>query len=146
MKNKIIPIVCIFLLIVISLFTNVKAVDLKTVSYGGVTYTLPDECTDNFFICESFNNTVSLIFGNYKDWKFSENNGDVVVNNINNGSVQNFTVYVISKGSYNFNNYTNKFTTTWTSINPQKNVSYAGCRILYSTNDLYYPSGEIFFE
>lgn len=144
--NKMLLIFVVFVIAISACFSNVKASSTKYITANNVTYTLPDECTDNFFICETFNNTVSLIFGNYTDWKFSENNGDVVVNNINNGSVQNFTVYVISKGSYNFNNYTNKFTTTWTSINPQKNVSYAGCHILYSTNDLYYPSGEIFFQ
>lgn len=155
MKNKFfthrfLPILSVFLFTIFLFFTNVKATDensnTKTVVIDENIYTLPNDCTDNFFICENVNNTVYLIFGNYTDWKFSENNGDVVVNNINNGSVQNFTVYVISKGSYNFNNYTNKFTTTWTSINPQKNVSYAGCKVLYSTSDLYTASGDVFFQ
>lgn len=149
MKNKIFPIMCIFLIIVCSLFTNVKATDdteKKIVTSKGDIYILPNECTENFFICEGFNSTISLIYGNYPDWKFSENNGDVVVNNINGSSVQNFMCYIISKGSYDFRNPINKFTTTWTTINPLKNVSYAGCHILYSTNNLYYPSGEIFFQ
>lgn len=144
--NKMLLIFVVFVIAVFACFSNVKASSTKYITANNVTYTLPDECTDNFFICENVNNTVYLIFGNYTDWKFSENNGDVVVNNINNGSVQNFTVYVVSKDSYNFNNYTNKFTTTWTSINPQKNVSYAGCKVLYSTSDLYTASGDIFFQ
>lgn len=147
--HRFLPIFSVFLFTVFVFFTNVKAVsdtDKSVVTPEGDIYILPNDCTDNFFITENINNTIYLIYGNYPDWQFSENNGDVCVNNIGNGSTQTFMCYVIPKGNFDFRNYTNKFSTTWTTINPQKNVSYAGCKILYSSNDLYLPTGEIFFQ
>ena len=150
MKNKFftyrfLPILSVFLFALFVFFTNVKATSdtYKTVvTPKGDTYILPVDCTDNFFICNVYNNLTYLISGNSSNWIFSESNGDVVVNN-NSGA---FTVYSISQGNFDFRNYTNKFSTTWTNINPEKNVSYAGCNILYSTSDLYNASGDIFFQ
>lgn len=146
MKNKIFPIVCIFLLIILCFLTTVKADSTKTVSYGGNTFILPDECTDNFFIIEGARNILYLICGNYPDWKFSENNGDVVVNNVYNGTVQTFYWYSLPKGQTDFRSYTSKTSGTWATVSPVKNCSYEGVKVLYSSNNLYRANGELFFQ
>ena len=144
--NKMLLIFVFFVIVVSACFSNVKASSTKYITANNVTYTLPDECTDNFFIFEGFDNTLRLVYGNFPDWHLSENNGDVVLWNMNGNNKASFFICDINKGSNDFSNPIKKFTSTWTSINPSKNVSYAGCHIYFSSNDLYYPSGEIFFQ
>lgn len=144
--NKMLLIFVFFVIVVSACFSNVKASSTKYITANNVTYTLPDECTDNFFIFEGFDNTLRLVYGNFPDWHLSENNGDVVLWNMNGNNKASFFKCDINKGSNDFSNPIKKFTSTWTSINPSKNVSYAGCHIYFSSNDLYYPSGEIFFQ
>lgn len=144
--NKMLLIFVFFVIVVSACFSNVKASSIKYITANNVTYTLPDECTDNFFIFEGFDNTLRLVYGNFPDWHLSENNGDVVLWNMNGNNKASFFICDINKGSNDFSNPIKKFTSTWTSINPSKNVSYAGCHIYFSSNDLYYPSGEIFFQ
>lgn len=144
--NKMLLIFVFFVIVVSACFSNVKASSTKYITANNVTYTLPDECTDNFFIFEGFDNTLRLVYGNFPDWHLSENNGDVVLWNMNGNNKASFFICYINKGSNDFSNPIKKFTSTWTSINPSKNVSYAGCHIYFSSNDLYYPSGEIFFQ
>ena len=144
--NKMLLIFVFFVIVVSACFSNVKASSTKYITANNVTYTLPDECTDNFFIFEGFDNTLRLVYGNFPDWHLSENNGDVVLWNMNGNNKASFFICDINKGSSDFSNPIKKFTSTWTSINPSKNVSYAGCHIYFSSNDLYYPSGEIFFQ
>ena len=144
--NKMLLIFLVFVIAVSTCFSKVKAASTKYVTANDVTYTLPDECTDNFFIFEGFDNTLRLVYGNFPYWRVHENNGDVVLWNMNGDNKASFFICDINKGSNDFSNPIKKFTSTLTSINPAKNVSYAGCRILFSSNDIHYPSGEIFFQ
>lgn len=144
--NKMLLIFVVFVISVSACFSNVKASSTKYITANNVTYTLPDDCTDNFFIFEGFDSTLRLVYGNFPYWLVHENNGDVVLWNMNGDNKESFVICDINKGSNDFSNPIKKFTSTWTSINPSKNVSYAGCRILFSSNDIYYRSGGIFFQ
>ena len=151
MKNKIIPIVCIFLLIVTSLFTNVKATDLKTVSYGGVTYTLPEDCSDNYIICE----TQGFLFLFYSDvpyWGVYKSGNDYYLYNYsddsNYGTMNNrlnYWQYRIGLNETDFSKASFHCSSIW-GIVGSVSGGLDSIKIRYSTVDVHDDTGKVFFR
>lgn len=151
MKNKIFPIVCIFLLIVTSLFTNVKAADLKTVSYGGVTYTLPESCSDNYIICE----TQGFLFLFYSDvpyWGVYKSGNDYYLYNYpddsNYGTMNNrlnYWQYRINLNETDFSKASFHCSSIW-GIVGSVSGGLDSVKIRYSTVDVHDDTGKVFFR
>lgn len=145
MKNKIFPIVCIFLLIVSVFFTNVNASSSKTVTIDNNVYTLPADCTENYCIAEV------LYCGDYPFWGVNVSNNDVVIYNFKDNEHigdfsyrSNFKYYSLKKGSYDFSQVTPVSSNWW--VFSAKYAGYEGTKCLYTSNDIKKFDGSIFFQ
>lgn len=151
MKNKIFTITCIFLSIILIFFTNVKGADLKTVSYGGVTYTLPDVCSDNYIICE----TQGFLFLFYSDvpyWGVFKSGNDYYLYNYsddsNYGTMNNrlnYWQYRIGLNETDFSKASFHCSSIW-GIVGSVSGGLDSIKIRYSTVDVHDDTGKVFFQ
>lgn len=148
MKNKIFPIVCIFLLIVSVFFTNVNADNTNYFVYNGKTYILPDECS-NYVVFE-FESKLWLYFNNSNFWGLHAGSGyyDLFsyASNSGYGTSDNrvsYSIWTIGLNDTDFSKSINKMERTWGYIcyNGLENVK------IYSSNvDIHNTDGSIFFQ
>lgn len=140
MKNKIISIVCIFLLIISCFLTTVKADSTKTLSYGGVNYILPSDVPDNYLIIDATPYNERRLY--FTDTTYSDfcvvfqKDADTVLKILDNNNFNQFISvkwYSIGLNETDFTKGT-FHSDIWSSLGTQFNPDVG---FVYSTNDIY---------
>ena len=139
----------IFFIFFCCFFTSVKA-DSKTITYGGVTYTLPENCTDKYIIF-AYNNYLYLLFGSHSDWGIYLSGSDYYIYNYNNDNSygttknrENYWQYIIPLTSTDFSNPINKYLSVW-CIMGNTSTGLSGIDIKGSSVDIHYMSKDNIF-
>lgn len=150
LKHKFLFIFCFFILFV-CFCTNVKATS-KTLKYNGITYDLPSDFTDSYYILAEANNQLHLLSSNSPHWGILPVGNDYYVYNYPNDNCYgtmdnrlNYSIRFYNLYTTDFSNSVGGGTTIW-DIFGKVSAGVSNIKIHYSNVDIHTETGEVFYK